>query len=365
MRIKRIDRTFLFSVLALAIGGLFIFSSAALGILAREGLSFSSIAFKQIAIGGFGGLIALLAVARTDYKVWRRYAFYIFLFSILATLLVFIPGIGFKHGGAYRWISIGSLTFQPVEFLKLGSVIYFAAWASGMKSKINTFRYGFLPLFIIIGLCSILLLKQPDTGNLFVIASALVAMYIVAGGKLRYVLLLALIAAIGLFALVQQRPYLQDRIQTFLDPSADSYGSGYQIQQSLIAIGNGGIFGRGFGQSIQKFSFLPEPIGDSIFAVAAEEFGLLGGVTIIGLFVFFAIRGLKISAHSPDMFGGLLALGIVILVLSQAFLNMGGMLGVLPLKGIPLTFISHGGTAMLFALAEVGIVLNISKYQKS
>lgn len=150
-----------------------------------------------------------------------------------------------------------------------------------------------------------------------------------------------------------------------LDPSRDALGSGYQIQQSLIAIGSGGIFGRGFGQSIQKFNFLPEPIGDSIFAVASEEFGFIGAVGLISLFLFFALRGFKVVSRVPETFGMLLGVGIITLIISQSFINIGSMLGVLPLTGIPLIFVSHGGTAMLFALAEVGIVLNISKSQRA
>jgi cell division protein FtsW len=174
----------------------------------------------------------------------------------------------------------------------------------------------------------------------------------------------AIIGIVVLAAIAYSRPYVMSRINTFINPSSNALGSGYQIQQSLIAIGSGGVFGRGFGQSIQKFNVLPEPIGDSIFAVACEEFGFVGGVSIILFYIFFAFRGLKIAVRTNDIFGRLVVVGIVIMIVSQAFVNIGAMAGILPLSGITLPFISHGGTALFMTLLEVGIILNISKSQK-
>ena len=190
-------------------------------------------------------------------------------------------------------------------------------------------------------------------------------MFFVAGAPLRHLALAALVCLVLLAALVFFRPYLKERLLTFLQPASDPQGAGWQIQQSLIAIGSGGGFGRGFGQSVQKFSYLPEPVGDSIFAVASEEFGFVGAALLIALFLAFLMRGLRIATHVPDSFGGLLALGIVILISLSAFVNIASMLGLVPLSGLPLPFVSHGGTAMLLALAEVGIVLNISRYQRA
>lgn len=365
MKSKSVDRLFLISIVLLLVAGFFIFSSASLGLLAREGISYSNVAIKQFLIGFVAGGITLIVAARIPYKFWRQYAFYIFLVSIILCICVFLPKIGFAHGGARRWINLGSYTFQPSEILKLGAIIYFAAWCTAVKSKITSFKYGALPLFIILAITGALLMKQPDTGTFMVIFAALVAMFLAAGGKWRYIFLLFLISILGLIALSFARPYLMARFLVFLDPSRDALGSGYQIQQSLIAIGSGGIFGRGFGQSIQKFNFLPEPIGDSIFAVASEEFGFIGAVGLISLFLFFALRGFKVVSRVPETFGMLLGVGIITLIISQSFINIGSMLGVLPLTGIPLIFVSHGGTAMLFALAEVGIVLNISKSQRA
>jgi len=209
------------------------------------------------------------------------------------------------------------------------------------------------------------LLKQPDTDTYLIIVFSGLAIFLAGGGKWKYIFIAGIIGVLGIVALAFAKPYIMSRITTFMHPENNALGSGYQIQQSLIAIGSGGLTGRGFGQSIQKFNFLPEPIGDSIFAVAGEEFGFFGAITIIILFIFFTFRGLKIATRVPDTFGRLMVVGIVILIVSQAFVNIGAMVGVLPLSGIPLPFISHGGTALFMTLAEVGIVLNISKNKKN
>lgn len=363
MRVKKIDRTFLLATVLLVIAGLIIFISAAFALLTKTDASFGRIALKQIIIGIVFGTVFLVIAARIPYGIWRRYAFYIFLCSIGITFLVFVPGLGFKHGGAYRWISIASLTLQPAEFLKIGAVIYFAAWAAAAKDKIRTLKFGLIPFVIIVGLCGAILLKQPDTGTFLVLFSAVTGIYIAAGCRLRDLVILLIGAALLIIFLAMTRPYLMERFKVFLNPADNAQGSGYQIQQSLLAIGSGGLTGRGFGQSIQKFNFLPEQIGDSIFSVAAEEFGFIGSVILIGLYLFLVIRGMKIAGAVTDTFGRLLVVGIVILISAQAFINIGSMLGVLPLTGIPLTFVSHGGTALFFALLEAGIVLSVSRYR--
>ncbi|MCW9054764.1 MAG: putative lipid II flippase FtsW [Candidatus Pacebacteria bacterium] len=361
---KTMDRPLLLITVILAVVGFFIFTSASLGLLAREGPRFSSIAFNQIFFGMILGTAALLLTSKIRFRMWKMYAPYIFGLSILATLLVFIPGLGLELHGAKRWVEVFKFSFQPAEILKLGFVIYLAAYLAGARQRLHEYRHGLIPFALILGVPSLILLLQPDTGTVLVIASAATAMYIVAGGKIRDLLILFVIAVLALGALVYQRPYLRDRVESYISPEKHLQESGYQLNQSLIAIGSGGIFGRGFGQSIQKFNYLPEPIGDSIFAVAAEEFGFLGALVLIFLFLAFCFRGLKIASRAPDYFSGLLVVGIVILIVSQSFINIGSMLGVFPLTGLPLLFISHGGTALLFALASVGIVLNISKYQK-
>ena len=348
----------------LVVVGFFIFSSASLGVLAENEAKFSSVAFNQTFFGIFLGSIACLLFSKIDYHLWKKYAYLIFFISIALTLLVFAPGIGISHGGANRWIDLKFISFQPSELLKIGFVIYLAAWISKAKDKIKTSNHGLLPFLIMLGLVGAILLSQPDTDTYAVVLFAGLAMFLVGGGKWSHIIGVIAITLIGLGAVAYARPYVKERLVTFLDPSSNYLTSGYQIQQSLIAIGSGQITGKGFGKSIQKFSYLPEPIGDSIFAVAAEEFGFIGASFIIVIFVFFAFKGLRIAARAPDIFGGLLSLGIVILIVSQMFINVGGMLGLLPLTGIPLPFISHGGTALFITLVEAGIILNISKHSK-
>ena len=361
---SKIDKTFLIFTIILIVAGFFIFSSASLGLLAKEGSNYSSITFSQVVLGLLLGSIAMIITSRLDYKIWRSSAFYLFLFAIFLNILVLVPSIGFEHGGARRWIMLAGVSFQPSEILKFAFVIYFAAWLSSVKERVKEFRYGLLPMLILLGVAGGLLLLQPDTDTFLIIVFASFAMYIAAGGPWKNILALALCGALGLALLAFTRPYVMKRIQTFLDPTADAQGASYQIQQSLIAIGSGEIFGRGFGQSVQKFTYLPEPIGDSIFAVAAEEFGFLGSVILIGIFLLFAIRGLKVASRVPNLFARLTVVGIVIMIIAQAFVNIGAMLGVLPLSGITLPFVSHGGTSLFASLFEVGIVLAISKTQK-
>ena len=365
MKRVKVDIPFLISVGILVVAGYLIFASASLGLLSKQAVKYSNVAFNQTFFGLFLGSIACIITTQVDYRIYRKYSFYIFLASAIATLLVFIPGLGAEHGGAHRWIYIGSISFQPSEFLKIGFIMYFSAWLASFKDKTKDFKKGMLPFLVLIAVTGAILLKQPDTDTFIIIIFAGIAMYLAGGGRWRYIFILLICGVIGLSVLAYSRPYVMRRITTFIHPDQNALGSGYQIQQSLIAIGSGGMFGRGFGQSIQKFNVLPEPIGDSIFAVACEEFGFVGGIGLILLFVFFAFRGLKIAGRVPDSFGRLMAVGIVILIVSQAFVNIGAMVGVLPLSGITLPFVSHGGTALFMTLAEVGIVLSISKNKRA
>ncbi len=358
------DRSLLILTVLLVVCGFFIFSSASLGLLARDGARFSGVAMNQLLFGMVGGSLALLLTSSIHYRFWRQYAFYFMILGSLLTLAVFIPGIGFEHGGARRWLDFGFFTLQPGELFKISFIIYMATWLSGMKHAVHDFVYGTLPFLGFLGLAAILLLLQPDTDTFLIIATAAIAVFIVAGGRIRDVALMAVAAVLLLTLLAFMRPYIKDRIMTFVDPSRDPQGAGYQINQSLIAIGSGGFFGRGYGQSIQKFEYLPEPIGDSVFAVYAEEFGFLGSCLLIALFSIFTLRGYRIASRAPDLFGMLIVVGLTTLVIAQAFLNIGAMLGLAPLSGLPLPFISHGGTALLVTLASVGIILNVSKYQK-
>jgi cell division protein FtsW len=359
-----VDRILLLLLILLVGFGFMIFSSASLGLLSREGARFSSVALNQIVFGIFGGGLACFLTSTLHYRWWRQYAFYIALVTVILTLCVFLPGIGLSHGGATRWIKIGTYSFQPSELLKIGFVIYMATWLSGMRQHITSFKNGTLPFVLLLGGVGVPLLLQPDTDTYLMMAASAIAMFVAARGRIRDVVLMFLAGVVLIGILALSRDYIKDRIMTFLHPTQDLQGKGYQINQSLIAVGSGGVFGRGFGQSIQKFEYLPEPISDSIFAVYAEEFGFIGCVVLIVLFSGFALRGYVIATHAPDPFGMLLVVGIITLFIAQVFLNIAAMLALVPLSGLTLPLISHGGTSLLMTLASIGIVLNVSKHRK-
>ncbi len=362
---KKTDKIFLILITILTACGFLIFSSASLGLLSRADVDFIGlITSKQLLVGVMGGGLACFIAAQIKYQFWHRNAFYIFLFTIILTSAVFIPGLGFEHNGAKRWLDVGFVSFEPSEFLKYGYIIYLAAWFANKKKDISDHKFGLIPFCIITGIVGTILILQPDTDTLAVMVAAGVSIYIVSGAKLKDLFILGLIGIVVATGVVFMKPYIMERIKTFFDPSQNSQSSGYQIQQSLIAIGSGGITGKGFGQSIQKFGFLPEPVGDSIFAVAAEEFGFIGATMLVMLFVAVALRGMRISSKAPDRFGSLLALGIIMVITAQSFMNMMAMLAIIPLSGQTLPLVSHGGTSLLVALGALGIVCNISKFQR-
>jgi cell division protein FtsW len=338
------------------------FISASLGLLAREsGPSVSSLAVKQLVIGLCLGSVILYTFSRVPVAFWRRTGFFLYLGGLLACLLVFVPGLGFEFGGARRWIIIFGFSLQPAELLKFGVVTYYAALLAATGKGIRDFRAGVLPiLFVLIPVIAVLFL-HPDLGTLAVITTAIFGMYIAGGGRAHHIaLVITLVGLIGIGA-IMAKPYALQRVETFLNPGSDPAGAGYQITQSLTAIGAGQVFGRGFGQGIQKFRYLPEPVGDSIFAVIGEEFGFIGTGGLIILYLIFTGRALTIATKSRDRYGGLVVVGIVILIVTQSFFNMASMLGLLPLSGMPLVFVSQGGTALVTALASVGVILSVSR----
>jgi cell division protein FtsW len=357
------DRLFFLIVVILVVGGMAMFVSASLGLLARADESPLKLAFTQLILGLIPGVIALVTIRYTPLSFIQKLAPAIYLASIAATALVFTP-LGPTLNGARRWIDIGFTTVQPAELLKIGVVLMLAWYLAKMKGKLQSFTSGLIPFGLIVGIPVVLLLLQPNTSTVLVLGATSIALYILAGGPWRDVLLMVVGALLVLAILVGQRPYLMNRVMTFMNPAENSLTTGYQIQQSLIAIGSGGFMGRGFGQSAQKFNYLPEAQGDSVFAVFSEEFGFIGSVFMVLLFVGFAMRGFSIAADASTLFGSLAATGLTLLISLSAFLNIGAMLAILPLTGLPLPFVSHGGTALLFALASVGIILNVAAHRK-
>lgn len=364
MKKGKIDKVFFGIVIAFIVIGILIFTSASLGILAKNETKFYGVIFGQFVLGLIGGVIAFYLGYKIPYKFWRTYSLPIFIASIALTALVFVPGLGFSHGGSRRWIDIFGISFQPVEFLKIGFIIYFSAWLSWVKGRIKDFRFSILPLIVLMGVIAVVLLKQPDTKSVILIATTALAMLFISGTPMKYLFGMFFIIIIGFGVLVYFKPYLMNRVETFINPSANGSTTSYQLQQSLIAIGSGGVFGRGLGQSIQKFNYLPEPQGDSIFAVVGEELGFVGCVVLILLYMAFTLRGYRIAHYAPDSFAKLLVIGIITMIIAQSLMNIASIVGVFPLTGVPLVFISHGGTALMLSIGLMGIVLNISRFEK-
>ncbi|MDD5397219.1 MAG: putative lipid II flippase FtsW [Candidatus Moranbacteria bacterium] len=363
MQTKLGDKTLLSVVFTLLAFGLVMIASA--GVIYSETRFADAYYFfkHQLFFGVLPGIVVLYVFAKIDYHFWKKVAVPMFFASVVFLILVFVPGVGSKVYGASRWLQLGPFSFQPSEMAKLSMIIYLAAWLESRGTqRIKDIFEGLLPFLGIMGLIAFLIMKQPDTGTLGVIVLTSFAIFFVSGARLQHLFSMGLMGAMALWILVKVEPYRFNRILAFLDPGADPQGIGYQINQALLAVGSGGFLGVGLGHSRQKFNYLPEPVGDSIFAVIGEELGLIGGVVLVLLFVTFAIRGIKIAKNSPDMFGRLVATGITMWVILQAFINISANIALVPLTGIPLPFISYGGTSLVFLMAAVGILLNISQH---
>lgn len=361
---KSIDRILLSIVLTLVGVGFFIFSSASLGLLADSRVSFSSVAFTQGVLGIGGGLVGMFLMSKIYYRTWRKFAFYIFVAGVAISLLVFVPGLGMEHGGATRWLNIAGFSFQPSELLKIAFVIYMATWFSALRKGNNNFWQSTAPFALSVFIVGVVMLLQRDTDTFLIMAAAGATMFFIQSGRWKDLLVMGLVAIMLVLSLAFVHDYVKNRLMAFINPGSDSQGAGWQVKQSMIAVGSGGLTGRGYGQSVQKFEYLPEPIGDSIFAVFAEEFGFIGVLLLVMLFTGFVFRGYRLATHAPDDFGMLLVIGLVTMIALQAFLHISAMVSLAPMLGLPLPLISHGGTAMLVTLSVIGIILNVSKYQK-
>lgn len=300
------------------------------------------------------GVASLFFFARLNYTRFKLFASPIFFGSLILLLSVFIPGLGVSGGGAHRWLKIGFLTIQPGEIIKLAGMIYLAA----LFEK----RTKFIPFIaIILGVSFIMAVLQKDLGSTFVFVTATSLLYFAAGGPIRHFLVAIPAGILGLVILILSSSYRSKRILAFLDPFSDPQGFTYHIFQVLIALGSGGLFGLGFGQSRQKFEYIPEVSTDSIFGIIGEELGFVGGMIVIALFAILIFRGLKIAQNCPDNFGRMLAYGLTFWLGIQVIINISSMIALLPLTGVPLPFISYGGSALVANLTAVGILLNISK----
>lgn len=359
---KSPDSILLVLIIGLTLFGLIMIGSASTVIAER----FRDDAFfflkHQLIFGSSVGLVAFLIGLFVPYKVWQRLAFFALLLSLTLLVLVFVPGLQVSYGGASRWIGIGPITVQPTELTKLSFIIYLSALLAAKGENIRNFRQSVVPFAIIVAVISTLIILQPDIGTLMTIIIIATAQVYAAGFRLRHLAMLGMIGAAGFLILINTASYRLNRIITYLHPELDPQGVGYQINQALLAVSTGGVWGLGFGRSRQKYQYLPEPAGDSIFAIVAEELGLIRSGLVIGAFILIAWRGYMIAYKAPDTFGRLVAVGITTWIVYQTFINVGSIMAITPLTGIPLPFISYGGSALATMLLAAGILLNISRY---
>ncbi len=305
------------------------------------------------------GLLVLIGAMRFPYHYYRPLVYPLLILSTLLLLIPLISGAGVEAGGSRRWVQVGHFVFQPSELAKLSLIIYLAYFFSSKVDKVRTFKVGFLPPIITGGILIGLVLKEPDFGGALFLAAILFFMMFVAGVRLRYVLALVLASMPLLYLMVVRVGYRWNRIIAFLDPWKESEGAGFQVVQSFIAFGSGGLWGRGLGKGGQKLFYLPEAHTDFILSIVGEELGLIGVSLIILLFVLILYGGIRVALEARDLFGAYLATGVVALIGLQALINMGVVTGLLPPKGLPLPFISYGGSSLIVSSAAIGILLNI------
>lgn len=352
-------------VIVIVLYGLVMLASAS-SVLSFEKFGDSNYLLKhQLLYGVLIGTIALIVMARIDYHVWRKFALPIMAVTVILLVGVLLPGIGFEYNGARRWIQLGPVIFQPTELLKLAFILYLATLFEKNKEGIKEAGYGLIPFIVIAGSVVFLIMLQPDMGTMVIISLIGFLIFYVAGAPLKHLGLLIASAVTMFFVLIKLAPYRAARFTVFLNPALDPQGIGYHINQALLAIGSGGIFGLGLGHSRQKYLYLPEVTGDSIFAIIAEEMGLFFSILLVFLFIWFMKRSLRVAKNAPDTFGKLVATGITVWIVMQAFINIAAMVTLVPLTGIPLPFISYGSSALVMALAAVGVLINISKQTKA
>jgi len=350
----------------LIIFGIVVLASASTSVSLQKFGTTYYLLVHQLLLALVPGILLAFLFLKIRLSFFKKKAPFFLFLSLLLMTMVFLPVIGMKSRKAARWISLGPISFQPSEFLKLTFILYLASWLES-RNRITSSKFkkkskeNLIAFLAIIGLITLLLVLQSDISTLGVILACAMLMYFFAKTPILHSILIVLVGMGILFALINLVPYRLERVLVFLNPETDPMGISYQIKQALIAVGSGGISGLGLGMSQQKLGLLPHPISDSIFAILAEETGFIGSVILIFLFLLFLWRGYKIGKESNSLFSRLTALGITSWILIQAFVNIGSMVGIIPLTGIPLPFVSYGGSALITELAGIGILLNISK----
>jgi cell division protein FtsW len=306
------------------------------------------------------GLVLMVAAMRTDYRIYRTMSVPIMVTTIGALVLVLVMGV--TGGGARRWLGYGDFSVQPAEFAKLAVIVYLAAWLSAKGGEITSFENGMMPFVVIIGSIGALIMLEPNLGTTLIIVLITVTMFWVAGATLRQMLVLLAAGFAAFLLLATVEGYRADRLSTFLNPNADPLGHGFQTLQTLIAMGNGGITGLGLGASRAKFFYIPESHTDGVFAILGEELGIVATTAVLLLYMTLMVRGFQVARRARDNFGQLVATGITTWITVQALLNIGGITGVIPLTGVPLPFLSYGGSALAAVMLGIGVLVSISRF---
>ena len=360
---KRIDIYLFFAVVALVLFGIImIYSSSYIWAEYKFNDQFHYV--KQQSLFAIVGFVIMIIISKIDYNIYERKSFPIFFVCIILLILVLIPGIGKIRNGSRSWFGIASFGIQPSEFAKIGLIILTSKYLSKSNKFIKNITKGVIPILGVLFLVFGLIMLQPDFGTGMIIVVSIIAMLFIAGVNMKFFIGLGALGVVGIVILILIAPYRMDRITSFLDPWSDPLGTGFQIIQSLYAIGPGGLLGMGFLNSRQKHFYLPEPQTDFIFSIISEEFGILGIIIVAGLFIVVLQRGINISLKCEDAFGKYLAFGIIFQMLIQTVMNLMVVVGLIPVTGVTLPFLSYGGSSLLVSMASIGIILNISRYSK-
>ena len=360
---RRIDFILLFVALALVgIGIVMVYSTSA--ILAGDRFGDPYYFLKRQALYAGIGFLLMILMMFFPYEVLKRLAYPIFILSVLLLIAVLIPGIGHRVGGSMRWLKIGSFSFQPSELAKLGLIIFLAYFFTKKEEKIRSFSFGFLPTIILSGIAIILVMKEPDFGAALFLTTMVFLLLFISGARVIYILGAFLLAAPVAYYFLMNVEYRYKRLMSFVRPWEDPTGNSFQIIQSFLSFGSGGLFGLGLGEERQKLFFLPAPHTDFIFSIIGEELGLVGAMGVVLLFFILTIRGIQIGLSLGDRFGVYLAMGITLMISLQAVINMGVVLGLLPTKGLTLPLVSYGGTSLIANLGGLGILLHLSTHME-
>ena len=357
----KFDKILFLGVLLLSIFGLLmIYSSSSIWAEYKFHDSFHYLKYQSIFF--FIGTIIMIIMSKIDYKLYYKYSNIILLISFILLILVLIPGIGTIRNGSRSWFGIGSLGIQPSEFAKISLIIFTSKYLSNSSDYIKKYLKGIIPIILVTLIFFGLIMLQPDLGTASIMFISIIAILFVAGADIKFFIGGGVLGVLGVIGLILIAPYRMNRITSFLNPWKDPLGTGFQMIQSLYAIGPSGLLGTGYLNSIQKHFYLPEPQTDFIFSIILEEFGILGVIIVIGLFFILLYRGIRISNKCSDSFGKYLVFGIIFQLIFQAIMNLSVVVGLIPVTGVTLPFLSYGGSSLLISMASIGIVLNISRY---